>query len=198
MSRVRCLVVVLSCTAILAPARPAAADPIQIVSGALVVGGAQDFGSRGFLRSIGYDLTTEVFQLSGNETDGPPQQVLFPRLSPDAYSDLAPGGWPNVVVVGSLFTVTATPSQDSSPFYLSGRVTIIERATLATLFDDVLFGHGTATWQWVANPFGGADVLSGARYEFSDVAPTPEPGTLLLLGAGLAGIAAKRRRRAGP
>ncbi len=194
MSRFRCSVVVFSIAAILGAEKGASADPIQIVSGAITVGGVQDFTSRGFLRSIGYDITTDLFQLSGNDSDGTTQEVLFPRL-PRVGSFNLPGGGPNVFLDAGVFTVTATPGRNPSAFSLTGRVTITDMDTRVTLFDDMLFGHGTASWRWVESPFGGADILSGARYDFSDVAPTPEPATLLLLTAGVAGIAAQRRRR---
>ena len=43
-------------------------------------------------------------------------------------------------------------------------------------------------------PFDVSNVTSGAFRV--DASPVPEPGTLLLLGGGLCGLAARRRRRA--
>ena len=151
--------------------------------------------SRGFLRSVGWDFRTDLFRLSGAEGDGSTQQVLFPRLGRASFSDLVPGSGVNVLIDAGVFTVSATPGPAPSPFYLSGRLAFIDLETRSTLFDGTVFGHGTASWLWVASPFGGADILSGAQYDFSDVAPTPEPATLLLFATGLAGIAVRCRRR---
>ena len=66
--------------ALLAIGQPAAADPVRITSGFLTVSGAQDFSSRGFLRSIRYDFSSETFRLMWSEADGVTQNVFAPRL----------------------------------------------------------------------------------------------------------------------
>jgi hypothetical protein len=63
-----------------------------------------------------------------------------------------------------------------------------------------LFGSGVVTTRWSAASNGGSGAavwnLESARYDFSDAAPVPEPGTLVLTGmaAGAAALARRRRR----
>jgi hypothetical protein len=61
-----------------------------------------------------------------------------------------------------------------------------------------LFGSGTATVELFRTSLDIPWSYRGANYTFEAVDPIPEPGTLLLVGSALAGLAARRRRLARP
>jgi hypothetical protein len=193
MARFRRLTLGLTLAALLTIGRTAAADPIRITSGFIFIGGVQDPFSRAFLRNISYDFSTESFRLQGIEADGPRQHVFSPTLA--RASLFTPSGGSGVVVnaLSSTLVFNTMPSSAPTPFQMSGTLSIIDRGSFATLFNDAVFGSGTATWSFVLTP-SGTSVVSGVDYVFQDVAPTPEPATLALLAAGLGMVAAHRRR----
>ena len=76
------------------------------------------------------------------------------------------------------------------------------RGSILSPFDPVsgdstltfLTGHGSATINMIWNTaFGGAWQFERALYQFSASDPVPEPTTMLLVGSGVAALAARRR-----
>lgn len=171
-----------------------AADPLQVTSGFIVITGAQDFTSRGFLRSIFYDIALDGARLTGAEGDGQTQNPFNPVL-PRVGEWTAVGGTPLFVFLDRMsLAVETVPGTMPTPFSLYGRLTVVDPAAGGTLFDQFIGGWGLASWTYVLSPWGDP-VVSGVRYEFSEVAQTPEPATLLLLGSGLGLVALRTRAR---
>ena len=88
---------------------------------------------------------------------------------------------------GSVITLT-------SHFTMTGSLTftphLLGEPTDVPFFVSDVYGSGLATVR-LEQAFGSYWITS-IRYDFQ---PTPEPATLVLLGSGIAGLAARQRRR---
>lgn len=103
-------------------------------------------------------------------------------VAPEIMEDMRPG-----------HLVSAT-----APFSFQGRFSYLQdKINWQPGFVD-LIGHGTVTL-WLKAYLGPDYPLmwdyAGADYQFADMTPNPEPGAILLLGSGIAGLALKLRRR---
>lgn len=117
-----------------------------------------------------------------------------------SYSNLVYQGWFDVdadpvpfpdTTAGGLFVHT--------PFVFTGFLRAFQ-SNSQPLFEVDLKGHGIAAMPFILRNEDGLYELEEGRldYLFTDpAAPVPEPTTMLLIGSGLAGIAAARRRSRG-
>ena len=207
--------------ALLFPSAEARADAIEITSGVFAASNPTPFGRA--WRSWGYDLRGDGFRITGSEPDGSRQNVQtvgcfqcqpgdnfyinhpaglfvpiptqFVQFNGESHTGWAsgilnfatdpfvipPSGGDLITLTGH-FTMTGSVSFD--PFI------VVNPVDLPPFVVGDVYGSGIVTLQFTR--LFGSYQLTNVRYEFQ---PTPEPATLVLLGSGIAGLAARHRRR---
>ena len=198
----------------------ARADAIAITSGFFTTSTP---GPGGSFRTYGFNFAGDNLSLRGTEPDGRSQNVstttpCFPCSPGQSFSISHPAslftlsptatlvfngqtyiGWANgpLNFVTEGFTVPTTGESVvtlTGHFTMTGSITFTphllgEPTDVPFAVSDV-YGSGLVTVR-LQQSFGGY-WITNIRYDFQ---PTPEPATLILLGSGIAGLAARQRRR---
>ncbi len=215
----------LACAAtviVAAAAIPARADPINIVSGSVLIPAAPTFGDVNIVGTRGFSLT-------GRATSGPQglfAQCFVPECTPGTRIDFNLGlsggsGFftGEMTIEGDRYVISANANamadafllfdgfiiapdtgadqaKVSAPFSLTG-LALAATPLGAIAHNDQLFGNGTARVGLVPFPpqagFAPSWMVDSVRFDFAQ--PTPEPSTLLLLGTCVFGAAGRRFRR---
>ena len=157
---------------------PTACAPGTLVSLGTVFGGPlRDF-------NLGQGVATIDGVQHGSQTGPPGQGFLFltGTLTFDAPDLPIPAGGDLVVRL-------------TAPFLFNGRVIgSNERPVTMPLFEVDLVGAGAATMRLGLDSGLGLYRFEGLEYVFESSEPIPEPATLLLVGSGVAGLMARRKR----
>jgi len=206
--------VLLAAITLISTATPAFADPIVITGGAVVLGSPS-----GSSPPFGFTLTGNGTDIGGityaeglsfvnlGETVGLSNSVgVLSTFSSGPSTQLVDGQVFTDVVVGGILRFVAEPvtftdrsAGVNAPFKMEGVISLFRQRPFEDpgerLLTTSVVGSGMAS----LNLYGGPEMFGvfSTAYLFSPVSatPTPEPGTLLLMGSAFAVGATRLRRR---
>jgi hypothetical protein len=202
---------------------PVNADPILITSGSLVYTGPPGGPVSVHLSGAGFTFSGTSAPLSISL--GPYESCLVPACLPGTTLDLRTygtgptyssttatyqgqtyGGLGGMVSVADIYTDWTgsllipegfTGGTLTAPFAFSGYFQYTDD-NFITMNRVGLFGSGTATvtfGRYRPDLHPTALVTEAVRFDFADVAATPEPASMVLVATGLVGLLARRRHR---
>lgn len=179
--------------------RPLLGGPFNLVGDGLTVTGGVDVGlQNGNLYSAGQAASLLSFTVGGDIDAGSAvvNGVSFPNVFYGGFLQFD-GVTPTLSGPLGDFTLTVPFSFTAS---LQGCLNHLFDGPCAPgnlVFDTFLTGQGIATVELLGFELAGGRhyQIRNVTYNFGPAAAVPEPATLLLLGSGLAGLGAVRKRR---
>ena len=200
--------------ALLALAGPASGESIQITSGALVWTAPAGPGP---VTLLGQGFSFDGITINSSGVFMPHLDCVVPECVPGSVVDLSarwigadiPG---TATINGTTYTTEGGVNADNGlvaewlgsldiPTNFTGGTLTAPFTFTGTFFVSGsgkvdLFGAGTTSLSFVPYAaFPGAFQLTSATYDFEAASAVPEPLSAVLVGTGLAGLAALRRRR---